>query len=201
MNRMHDTYLDDLTIHLRLADVPGDDIGAILEEVRDHLAHSGETPEEAFGPAEDYARALVESRGETAGARSDLGPGDLVAGAVQIVAWYLLVYAVVGLATGTDVTIVPGGLAGLALLSAGLAWPVWPAMRAFLVRRVSFVVPAAAMTGLVAGFVALSVLWDEPVIATVPAWPAVVVAIALIAACWPRALRKGGGRIRRPTET
>ncbi|WP_432571489.1 HAAS signaling domain-containing protein [Kineococcus sp. SYSU DK005] len=52
-------YCDDLLLALRLRDVPGARIGAVLAEVRDHLAASGEDPVEAFGTPEQYASALT----------------------------------------------------------------------------------------------------------------------------------------------
>lgn len=53
-------YLDDLILQLRLLDVPGERIGQIVAEAEDHLAASGETPEEAFGPMAAFARQLAD---------------------------------------------------------------------------------------------------------------------------------------------
>jgi hypothetical protein len=50
-------WRDDLIHQLRLKDVPGDRIGDILLEVEEHTSESGETPEEAFGPAKSYAES------------------------------------------------------------------------------------------------------------------------------------------------
>lgn len=52
----------DLLLELRLRDVPGDRIGAVLAEVRDHLASSVEDPLDAFGPAKEYAGVVAASR-------------------------------------------------------------------------------------------------------------------------------------------
>ena len=61
-------YCEDLLLELRLEEVPGRRIGAVLAEVRDHLESSGEDPLEAFGTPRDYATALT--AGAPAPARS-----------------------------------------------------------------------------------------------------------------------------------
>jgi len=48
-------WREDLISQLRLREVPGDRIGDILLEVEEHIRESGESPEEAFGPAKAYA--------------------------------------------------------------------------------------------------------------------------------------------------
>ena len=48
-------YLDNLTIQLRLRDVPGDRIGQILAEVETHVADTGLDPVDAFGGPGEYA--------------------------------------------------------------------------------------------------------------------------------------------------
>lgn len=55
----NERYCDDLVLALRMKDVPGDRIGAVLAEVRDHLGSGGEDPVEAFGSARDYADAVT----------------------------------------------------------------------------------------------------------------------------------------------
>ena len=52
-------YCEDLLLALRVKEVPGRRIGAVLAEVRDHLASSGEDPVETFGTPQDYADALT----------------------------------------------------------------------------------------------------------------------------------------------
>lgn len=42
-------YLENLTIQLRLLEVPGDRIGQILAEVETHVADTGSDPVAAFG--------------------------------------------------------------------------------------------------------------------------------------------------------
>ncbi|MBB2903020.1 hypothetical protein FHR75_003856 [Kineococcus radiotolerans] len=55
-------YCDELLLALRMKDVPGNRIGEVLAEVRDHLTSSGEDPAEAFGTPQDYAGALTAGR-------------------------------------------------------------------------------------------------------------------------------------------
>ena len=57
------TYRNALLLALRERDVPGRRIAEALAEVDSHLAETGEAPEEAFGPAQEYARELVAALG------------------------------------------------------------------------------------------------------------------------------------------
>lgn len=43
------SYMDELTIALRVRDVPGARIGEVLAEVRAHIAESGESPRGGVG--------------------------------------------------------------------------------------------------------------------------------------------------------
>lgn len=52
-------YLRSLTFRLRMLDVPGPRIGEILAEVEAHVAATGETPQQAFGPPAEYARQWI----------------------------------------------------------------------------------------------------------------------------------------------
>jgi hypothetical protein len=52
-------YVRDLVVALRARDVPGPRIGEVIAEVEAHLAESGETPTDAFGPPEEYATAIA----------------------------------------------------------------------------------------------------------------------------------------------
>ncbi|MEZ0166962.1 hypothetical protein AB2L27_19585 [Kineococcus sp. LSe6-4] len=57
-----DRWCADLLVALRLREVPGDRSGAVLAEVRDHLASSAQDPETAFGTPGEFADALVRGR-------------------------------------------------------------------------------------------------------------------------------------------
>lgn len=54
----HEKWLDNFTFELAHRGVSGRDIGDAKASVESHLADSGESPEEAFGDPEAYARAL-----------------------------------------------------------------------------------------------------------------------------------------------
>jgi hypothetical protein len=56
----HKKWRNRLVYELRMADVPGVEIGDILLEVESHLLETGETPEEAFGEANVYAASRAE---------------------------------------------------------------------------------------------------------------------------------------------
>lgn len=49
-------YVTDLQMWLQLRNVPGERIGEITAEVEAHMAESGESAAEAFGPARQYAK-------------------------------------------------------------------------------------------------------------------------------------------------
>lgn len=201
MARGDTDYLQELTLHLRLAGMDGHQIGAVLEEVRDHLAESGEAPVDAFGDAEGYAQSLVPSSHRSARPERAmrLTRGDLIAAAAQLAGWLLLVNGVVAIAGPDDVQIRPGELVGVAVLVAGLVWPVWPATRAFAARRIGFVVPAASMMIVVGAFVGLAVVWTSPVLVALSPWLAIPIGAAVIVGCWLRAWRRGDP-VRRPVQ-
>ena len=190
MKPSEQAYWEDLTIQLRLAGLDGADIGAVLEESKDHLAVSGEQPRDAFGAPAEYASELAASHRARAPRGLDLSRGDLIAAAAQLGAWWMLVAGIVALAQTEAVAIQPGLVAGWVALTIGFAWPVWPAVRAFTIRRTGFVVPVAAMTLVVAISVALSILWRDPTIALVRPLPTILLALVIIAGCWWRAWRQ-----------
>ncbi|GHO59788.1 HAAS signaling domain-containing protein [Ktedonobacter robiniae] len=64
---MTDTYLEQLTACLQRYGLDNHQIGEILAEIESHLAESGETPLEAFGPPEVYAEERVTARERVAG--------------------------------------------------------------------------------------------------------------------------------------
>ncbi|MHA7303666.1 hypothetical protein ACX80E_00205 [Arthrobacter sp. TMN-49] len=55
----HKKWLEELTLELRLNDVPGQEIGDALATVEEFVADSGQSPEEAFGTPRDYAAILA----------------------------------------------------------------------------------------------------------------------------------------------
>jgi len=66
-------YLTELTTALRLRKISGARIGGIIAEVEVHTAESGQSAQEAFGPAKEYARQFDPTAAETSGRRWGLG--------------------------------------------------------------------------------------------------------------------------------
>lgn len=95
-------YLENLTIQLRLLDVPGNRIGQILAEVETHVADTGLDPVEAFGEPGEYAANFVTVTGSAParGWMRDLGVA-MVAGMAGAAA----VEGVVHIAGSADVTV------------------------------------------------------------------------------------------------
>ncbi|MFJ8541949.1 hypothetical protein ACIRFH_08025 [Streptomyces sp. NPDC093586] len=98
----------------------------VLDEVAQHCAESGETPEEAFGPSEAYAAAVARERvpdEERAGRHwSGLTPADKVFSALAPIA---VVFALTGVCLwawqGTMLPLTPAGLTGTALTAVALS--------------------------------------------------------------------------------
>ena len=198
MARTDVAYLEELTVHLRLTGMAGEEIGAVIEEAQDHLEASGQTPEDAFGPPDSYAKALAISRGKASTGKLPLSPGDLVAGAAQLAGWAGFVYSAVALASSAEVELLPGHIASWVILIAGFIWPVWPVVQAYMARRSGLLQASMTVTLVLAVSVVPAATWHEPILATVPAIPILVVSIAIIGACWIRAWRVRDP-IRRPT--
>ncbi len=169
-------YCDALETALRTRDVPGPRIGAVLAEVRAHLADSGEDPGEAFGPPDAYAAALTAVRDPEPLRRRVATVLRLLA--LGLGTWWL-VTGVSDLVTGDRPSF---GLLPLTLLLAALGAAPWLAdqvtstSRAAVVRvSIAFALGWAALVGLlvVAGEVA-----TVEVPATVPAVVGGVLAVA-----------------------
>lgn len=62
-----DAYLEQLSARLQRYGLESQQISDIVAEVESHLAESGETPLDAFGPPDDYAEERVAARERVAG--------------------------------------------------------------------------------------------------------------------------------------
>lgn len=111
-------WADAFLLELRLADVPGRDIGAALTEVASHCAESGESAVEAFGDPAEYARSLDLPAGPDADVPA---VASVVPWVVQTLGLMLLADAAHALAGDEPVTLTVGHLVATALLVAGLA--------------------------------------------------------------------------------
>lgn len=105
-----------------------DEIDALVAEVEEHCAESGERPEEAFGTAEEYAEGLLRERVPEA-ERARWGVDGITGRDVLVVVglmacFHLVVSAIVLMTSGTWVVEVTlAGLAGYAAL--GLVAGMW----------------------------------------------------------------------------
>lgn len=180
------TYFDDLVIHLRLRRVPGDEIGALLEEARHHLQVSGESPEEAFGPVEDYARDLAMSTGKGAAPQSWSRREFLLATA-HFVSWYLMMGAIVAWSIGEPAQVTMGMTIGVLLGLLLAAKVVWPSLVAYATRKQGLGITLLTTVGPVA-ITALVVslgdrfFWSGRVLLSAPATVMVVVSLVLVLA-------------------
>lgn len=174
-------YLDDLVIHLRLRGVSGDEIGAILEETRDHLEESGEDPREAFGPVAVYGRDLARAKGWR-----DRPCGwtrkEFALAAINLVSWFLVVRAGVAWGLGEPARITLGMLLGLVSGLAVAAWVVWPTVVAYATRKAGLWLPVVCTVAAVAVVVLVirigeSKVWGNPVLV---AWSAPAVAVSAL---------------------
>lgn len=156
-------YFEDLMVHLRMQGVSGRLIGEAIEEAMDHVRVSGEAPEEAFGPSEVYAREVALSLGKT-GVAAQLTLLDLVFGAVLIVGWWGLLAGVLAWSANGNVELRPGYILGVAIVAAGLPWPVWATFESFLRDRSTAVRPALVLIAIISGASLAALVWREPVL-------------------------------------
>ena len=199
MRRTELDYLQELTVQLRLAGMDGRQVGAVLEETRDHLEASNETAVEAFGPVEDYAAELARSHTAAGTPWARLSRFDVVAGGAQLGGWLLLADGLTTSLVGGEVVILAAHLAAWALLTAALVWPVWPTFLDDAAGRASIAVPTVAMTGVIVLCVALTIMWTSPPIITLAPWTAIIVGGIVIGLCWSRVWFRRDP-IRRPTD-
>lgn len=173
-------WLDEMVVELRLRDVRGDAIGDAVAAVESHVADSGETPAEAFGDPRAYVRSL-----EFPAAAVHHHDGTdwlrmLAPTAAGLVGVYPVPGIVGALAGHTSVAVRWGELAALALLAVIclVLVRVPGVLRAVLHRPVTAVL---VLGGAITVLTLLQVLLDG-VALRVPAWLAVVVAVAALAA-------------------
>jgi len=178
-------YCDDLLLALRMEDVSGARIGAVLAEVRDHLAESGEDPVEVFGPAQEYAAAI--SHGTEPGRTWSLlrsRAGDVVPGAAMGAGVWWTVAGVRALVEGRDAVLTEAHV--LLPLLVGV---VGPLVLDWAVGRRRWWHLAAVAGGGAAALAALYALPGPLVAVALPA-PAVLLAgLALVAVVVVQAAR------------
>lgn len=164
-------WRDAFVLALRMRDLPPTAIADHLKLVETHCAESGEGAQEAFGDPADYADTLAPLPSER--------PRDLAAlvppAVVGLLAGSLLVEGVIGLTAGRPVEVTTGDLvAGAVLLVAALL----AVTLLFRLRR-----PLLPTFAVAVGAVVLAVLLDLGLttsVAELPAWLALVLALALL---------------------
>lgn len=113
-------WSEDFILELRLHGVAGDHIGAALAEADSHCAESGESAEEAFGPAAEYARSL-ELPVQDDGAELRRG---LLPTVSKLVGMFMVIWSVSFYVQGEPAPIRLGAVLSLLLLVAVTVWTV-----------------------------------------------------------------------------
>lgn len=190
--RASEKWFEDFVVELRMRGVSGDEIGDALAVVKDHCAASGESPEEAFGAAADYAHSLeLHPAGlDVGGALSALAPALLLTAGVVVVLDTVTAYR-----NGTLVPVSWGSIVGLALLvilGLALTWQ----MRE-LVRRP--VLGGAVLAAFFAALLAAQVVWSTAAF-SMPVWLGALVGVLAVAGFWwwLRVLRRAEDPVRDP---
>lgn len=148
-------WIEELVTELRLLDVPGPRIGDALATVEQHLVETGDSVEEAFGPAKDYARAVAESQVRAGGTDRV----TVLSSTLGVLGIILAPRALAAALEGTRVSVTTGDLAALALLGvliAGVIAFATPILRTitenrkggFILWVLSGVIVTSAMVGL-----------------------------------------------------
>lgn len=171
-------WVDEFVLEQRLLEVPGSRIGDALATVEAHLAETGESAADAFGPPRQYARLLAES--EATVVSRGLSAGTVVSGVSGMAGIVLLPTAFQAWLEKDAVTVTTGDLvmvAALAALSALLVAFCDQVLRLLLARQT----PALLMGPLlVVLFVAITLLWRAPVTA-LPSLAVLVFAVIALA--------------------
>lgn len=171
-------WAEKLILELRLVDVSGDEIGAVLSEVESHCAESGAGAAEIFGDPVEYARSL-DLAPKTSAPRTDLLK-TIAPVIAQLAGMALLPSASVALLHGRSETVTTQTLGGLLLLVlAGLAVARWgtPILRFILEHPViSWFIFMAGLLGMGATvmFTTPTPLW------AVSPWPLALLGLALL---------------------
>lgn len=182
---MTETYVGRLVLALRTRDVPGERIGEVIAEVEAHVAESGETPAEAFGPAEEYAERISAALDRP----SAQSPWQKLRG--MLIAWPIALAAmlvtdgVAGLAFGERAEVTVGKLALFVLLPPAAALLVH-----LIVRRQRPTWPIGLLVVLIAAVLfGLPLVAGQPVLGTYPAWVALVAGAVVAAGTIPWGVR------------
>ena len=181
-----DEWRDGFLTQARLLEVPGPAIGEALAEVETHCADSGQSPGEAFGSPDRYARDLA--RGLRIRSPAGRRLRSLLLAAAALAGIFLLLAGAGGLphdhpaeiSVGDLISVVLGAAAVVAIVDLGLA------TRA----RGSQALVMAACTGGFVAAIAPRLLWTQRV-AEVPVPAALAAGLALVLVGWWPLARTG----------
>ncbi len=179
-------WTEDFVVELRLRGVTGRDIGDALKHVESYCQDSGESPDEAFGPAPDYARSLPFAPGRL----DDVSAGRMIRVGVPsfigLVGMLLSLTTVEAWRSGGEVPFTSGWLVLLAVTVAlSVAAAAW--LDAIARHRVPVGIVGAAIYGaaLMAPVTLTTVAFTAPVAACGAVGVALLVASGLLNARMP----------------
>jgi hypothetical protein len=176
--RAEQKWLDELVLELRLLNVDGARIGDVAATVREHLADSGESPNEAFGDPAEYARSLDVARPEPAGLAA-----VVMVNLLGLFGFMALIFAAPPASAGRsfEVTGFHVVLAAVYLLALPLI-----AFNLRTVVRLKTWQAGAAGVGALALLVAAALLFGDAHVASLPALPVAITggALTLGTALW-----------------
>lgn len=170
------TWRDEFIVELRLLSVPGERIGDALLTVEAHVAESGERAEDAFGDAQEYARAIAHAAGH-ASRWWAVGRTTAVSTMLGLVGMLVTVRAFDSWLQRAPAGITAGELVGLGIIVLlATAIFVTGTLR-FLLEHPWVAFPVSAL--LVGGLVGLFVVLAEPLF-EVPTLPLGIVGVLLL---------------------
>lgn len=175
---VHRKWLDELSLELRLNHASGTFIGDTLATVEEYLADSGQSPEEAFGAAREYAAQLI-AEGNQPGKASVRR--EITWSATSLLAFLVLSAALTPWLKGTELLIGGWQLASMAVLAALVV--ALPLYIPFLLRHFWALVAVPLVGGTVGVLAALLTpkTADAALLALQPVPVLVLSAAALIA--------------------
>lgn len=166
-------WRDDFVLALRLRGVTGAQIGDALAHVESYCAESGETADESFGDAGEYARSLPLAAAPATSSLARLG--TLVRTGVSLAGVFVTTTAVAGWVAGETPALRLGPLVAVLVVTVAAV---------LLTSRLALVVRHPWLGGLalalaVAAVVAALLLLDDPLL-SVPPVPMTVLGVLLL---------------------
>lgn len=175
-------WRDDFLVELRLLGVPGTEIGDALVTVDSHVAESGESAQEAFGDPVPYARELARSRGDAAPSWS-ITRWTVLGNVAGLLGLLATTRALGAWLDGARIEVTVGETLGLALLLVLVAVVLrWSGRLVRLIVEHRVAVPLLAPVVLIGSFVALLLLFRQPLV-EVGVAPVAVAGVLLLAVC------------------